>query len=139
MNQNCQVYINIETNTKEEKEVISNYLKKTFETRINTYLYNSPLEIEIVDDMPTLIVLDINIEYELYYVAGSPTTRYEPGEPGYFEDVLTKEDFYTWIYIILKRGHFNFDYDIDIDEDSYIPDEERLLEDYYEEVMYEEY
>lgn len=136
MTQDCQVYINIETNTEEEKNMISKYLKFCFKHNINTLICNSNANIEIADDIPNLIVLDVNIEHELDFVAGSPATRYEPGEPAYFENVLNEQDFYMWAYILLKRGHFDFDYSIDIDEDSSIPEEEELMERYYEEETY---
>lgn len=136
MTQDCQVYINIETNTEEDKEKIVKYLKETFKRNSVANFNDSHMDIEIVDDMPNLIVLDAYIEYELYFVAGSPATRYEPGEPAYFEDVLVKDDFYMWTYTLLKQGHFDFDYSIDIDEDSSIPKEEELMERYYEEETY---
>lgn len=119
----------------EERGMLISFLQKQFSDKKNCIIDNIEADIEIVDDEPDFIGVNIFLANECEFVAGSPSSRYEPGEPAYIEGLLTEEDFENWINKQFKY----LDYDVDYS----IPSEEDMMEEYDKErensYYYEEY
>lgn len=121
MEQICEVNIFIYPCPEERGALISS-LQRKFSNKENCIIDNIEADIEIVDDEPDFVGVNISLTNECEFVAGSPSSRYEPGEPAYIEGLLTKEDFENWINKQFKY----LDYDVDYS----IPSEEYMMEEY---------
>jgi len=123
MIQHCDVYINILC-VEEDKLDISEWLRDYFNNDNHLFINKVPLDyLEIVDDAKGLIVLDLEVDVPCNSQSESGYT--------YFEDFFDETTFVTWIKEILPS---QFDVEIEIDKDSCIPTEEKLVEEYKEEL-----
>ena len=134
MEQICEVNIFVYPYPEERGMLISSF-QKQFSDKKNCIIDDIKANIEIVDDEPDFVGVNILLTNECEFVAGSPSSRYEPGEPAYIEGLLTKEDFERWVNKQFKY----LDYDVDYS----IPSEEYMMEEYDKErenrYCYEEY
>lgn len=128
MIQSCQIYINIDCNSKEDKKNVSHFLKKYFSKPSNLIIDKNRIwDLEIIDDMDTLIVIDMSIDIKCNFVAGMRGTRLDPPEPAYIEDFYTSDDFENWIKKVIPIELKEKINSIEIDDDSFIPSEDNLL------------
>lgn len=85
------------------------------------------------------VIVDLDIQNEVYFEKGCAATRWEPGEPAYIEGCIDEDYFRDWITDILDLKFRHEDYEIEFSEDTYIPSEENLLDAIYEEKFWREY
>ena len=134
--QRCQLYIDFETKTEEKKQEMAAYFKRYFKNPKHKKIDGIEADIEVVDDASNLIVLDVTLVNQCDFVGGSPASRWEPGEPDYLEGVLTQDDFDEWLERITDEYDDNeiiyeyYNYWVD---EYYIPTEDELLGEYYDE------
>jgi hypothetical protein len=123
MTQECQVYYNIDIDEKDKEELVEYINKQLKKPKFKTVFGEVIDSIEVIDDMPGLIVIDLYIKIDC-----SVVTDFSVG-CSYVDNYYEEEDFYDWINSLIDRR--KFDCEIEIDDDSNIPTAEELMEAWY--------
>ncbi len=123
----------------ENPSTIRDYLNAYFkQAEHRTMLGEKILDVDVWrDNDDVLIKIWINVDCE--YFPGCKGSRWEPGEPPFIEGYFTIDDFIILINKVLSENFLDKNYSIEEDEDSYIPTEEKLLEDMECDYKYDEF
>lgn len=137
MIQECEAVIRI-FNT-ENPSTIRDYLNAYFKQPEHRMMLGEKIKDVDVwrDNDDVLIKLWVDVQCE--YFPGCKGSYWEPGEPPFIEGYFTIDDFIILINRVLSENFLGKNYSIEEDEDSYIPTEEKLLENMECDYRYDEF
>ena len=135
MIQNCEAIIRIYGS--ENPSTIRDYLKSYFNKVENRKLDNRNKidDIDIWRDNDDVLIKYIT-DIECCFYPGCAGTYWDPPEPAYVEGYYTIDDFISMTKEILLRNFPEEDFNFEEDEDSFIPNEEEMIENYWDEWGY---